>query len=63
MSACRGAGGWDAGAATGILPCRFPPTPGTKLEATKSQMEGKAQVTEKMEKAKAAVQCSRLWVT
>ncbi|XP_050765139.1 coiled-coil domain-containing protein 183 [Gymnogyps californianus] len=34
---------------------------GSKLEATKSQMEGKAQVTEKMEKAKAAVQCSRLW--
>ncbi|KAM6048627.1 coiled-coil domain-containing protein 183-like [Theristicus caerulescens] len=33
----------------------------TKLEATKSQMEHEAQVTEKMEKAKAAVQCSRLW--
>ncbi|XP_010289294.1 PREDICTED: coiled-coil domain-containing protein 183, partial [Phaethon lepturus] len=34
---------------------------GAKLEATKSQMEYEAQVTEKMEKAKAAVQCSRIW--
>ncbi|XP_009481844.1 coiled-coil domain-containing protein 183 [Pelecanus crispus] len=33
----------------------------TNLEATKSQMEHEAWVTEKMEKAKAAVQCSRLW--
>ncbi|KAM6118601.1 coiled-coil domain-containing protein 183 [Phoenicopterus ruber ruber] len=33
----------------------------TKLEATKSQMEHEAWVTEKMEQAKAAVQCSRLW--
>ncbi|XP_009463103.1 PREDICTED: coiled-coil domain-containing protein 183 [Nipponia nippon] len=37
------------------------PLVGDKLEATKSQMEHVAQVTEKMEKAKAAVQCSRLW--
>ncbi|XP_075373900.1 coiled-coil domain-containing protein 183-like [Mycteria americana] len=37
------------------------PLVGAKLEATKSQMEHEALVTEKMEKAKAAVQCSRLW--
>ncbi|XP_049658404.1 coiled-coil domain-containing protein 183 [Accipiter gentilis] len=37
------------------------PLVGTKLEATKSQMECKALVTEKIEKARAAVQCSRLW--
>ncbi|XP_028942721.1 LOW QUALITY PROTEIN: coiled-coil domain-containing protein 183 [Antrostomus carolinensis] len=34
---------------------------GTELDAAKSQMEHKAQVTEKMEKAKAAVQCSCIW--
>ncbi|KAM9272431.1 coiled-coil domain-containing protein 183 [Morus bassanus] len=34
---------------------------GDTLEATKSQMECEAQMTEKTEKAKAAVQCSRLW--
>lgn len=45
-----------------ILPCCFPPTPGTKLEATKSQMEYEALVREKIEKARAAVQCSHLWV-
>lgn len=56
-------GRWDTGAAAGTLRCRFPPTLGAKLEATKSQMEREAWVTEKMEKAKAAVQCSRLWVT
>ncbi|PKU29039.1 hypothetical protein llap_20657 [Limosa lapponica baueri] len=33
----------------------------TKQMATKTQMEREAWVTEKMEKAKAAVQCSRLW--
>ncbi|KAM9615552.1 coiled-coil domain-containing protein 183 [Morphnus guianensis] len=38
------------------------PLVGTKLEATKSQMEREALVTEKIEKARAAVQCSRLWV-
>ncbi|XP_074451415.1 coiled-coil domain-containing protein 183-like [Larus michahellis] len=37
------------------------PVEDTKLKATKSQMEREAWVTEKMEKAKAAVQCSRLW--
>ncbi|XP_029883926.1 coiled-coil domain-containing protein 183 [Aquila chrysaetos chrysaetos] len=37
------------------------PLVGTKLEATKSQMECEALVTEKIEKARAAVQCSRLW--
>lgn len=42
-----------------IPPCCFPSTPGAKLEPTQSQME----VTQKMEKAKAAMQCSRLWVT
>ncbi|XP_064323976.1 coiled-coil domain-containing protein 183 isoform X1 [Phalacrocorax carbo] len=34
---------------------------GATPEATKPQMESEAWVTEKMEKAKAAVQCSRLW--
>ncbi|KAM6315506.1 coiled-coil domain-containing protein 183 [Podargus strigoides] len=34
---------------------------GTTLEATQSQMEHKALVTKKMEKAKAAAQCSCLW--
>ncbi|KAI6074219.1 Coiled-coil domain-containing protein 183 [Aix galericulata] len=34
---------------------------GTKLEATKSQIQHEAQVTAEVEKAKAAVQCSRLW--
>ncbi|XP_014808524.1 PREDICTED: coiled-coil domain-containing protein 183 [Calidris pugnax] len=36
-------------------------TKDTKQMATKSQMEREAWVTEKMEKAKAAVQCSCLW--
>lgn len=36
--------------------------PGAKLEATKSQIQHEAQVTAEVEKAKAAVQCSRLWV-
>lgn len=63
MSARWGAGEWDRGAAAGILPYCFPPILDTKLKATKSQMEREAWVTEKMEKAKAAVQCSRLWVT
>uniref|UniRef100_A0A8C3PK89 Uncharacterized protein n=1 Tax=Calidris pygmaea TaxID=425635 RepID=A0A8C3PK89_9CHAR len=62
VSAWQGAGGWDTGTATDILPCRFPPTLDTKQMATKTQMEREAWVTEKMEKAKAAVQCSRLWV-
>nr|XP_012963435.2 coiled-coil domain-containing protein 183 [Anas platyrhynchos] len=34
---------------------------GSKLEATKSQIQHEAQVTAEVEKAKAAVQCSRLW--
>ncbi|XP_040389055.1 coiled-coil domain-containing protein 183 isoform X2 [Cygnus olor] len=34
---------------------------GTKLEATKSQIEHEARVTSEVEKAKAAVQCSCLW--
>ncbi|XP_075025130.1 coiled-coil domain-containing protein 183 [Calonectris borealis] len=37
------------------------PLVGAKLEATKTQMECEARMTEKLEKAKAAVQCSRLW--
>ncbi|XP_074889269.1 coiled-coil domain-containing protein 183-like [Buteo buteo] len=37
------------------------PLVGTKLEATKSQMEYEALVREKIEKARAAVQCSHLW--
>ncbi|XP_010153226.1 PREDICTED: coiled-coil domain-containing protein 183-like, partial [Eurypyga helias] len=36
------------------------PLEGTKLEASKSQTEQEARVTKKMERAKAAVQCSRL---
>ncbi|XP_025919522.1 coiled-coil domain-containing protein 183 [Apteryx rowi] len=34
---------------------------GTKLEATKSQIEHQAQVTSEVEKVKSAVQCSRFW--
>ncbi|XP_059685478.1 coiled-coil domain-containing protein 183 [Gavia stellata] len=34
---------------------------GARLDATNSQREHKAWVTEKMEKTKAAVQCSRVW--
>nr|XP_009676504.1 PREDICTED: coiled-coil domain-containing protein 183 [Struthio camelus australis] len=34
---------------------------GTKLEATKSQIEYQARVTSEVEKVKSAVQCSRLW--
>ncbi|KAM6136959.1 coiled-coil domain-containing protein 183 [Pterocles gutturalis] len=37
------------------------PLEGAELEAKKSQTEHEAQVTEKVEKAKAAAQCSRLW--
>ncbi|CAM9368816.1 unnamed protein product [Bubo scandiacus] len=37
------------------------PLAGTQLEATKSQVEHKAWVATKMEKAKAAVLCSHLW--
>ncbi|KAM6402948.1 coiled-coil domain-containing protein 183-like [Rhynochetos jubatus] len=37
------------------------PLGGTKLEASKSQREYEAWVMEKMERAKAVVQCSRLW--
>ncbi|XP_009274718.1 PREDICTED: coiled-coil domain-containing protein 183 [Aptenodytes forsteri] len=37
------------------------PLVGADLEATKSQKEHEAWVTEKMEKAKTAVQCSHLW--
>lgn len=50
------------GTATGILPCSFPATPGTDVEAAKAKMEREAFVTDKMEKAKAALQCSCLWV-
>ncbi|XP_010223943.1 PREDICTED: coiled-coil domain-containing protein 183 [Tinamus guttatus] len=50
----------------GELAVDFPPltsqeTLGTKLEATKSQIEHQAQVTAEVEKVKSAVQCSRLW--
>ncbi|XP_063258432.1 coiled-coil domain-containing protein 183 isoform X3 [Prinia subflava] len=51
----------DVGTATGILPCSFPSTPGADVEATKAKMEREAFVTDKMEKAKTALQCSCLW--
>ncbi|XP_056182710.1 uncharacterized protein LOC130143841 isoform X3 [Falco biarmicus] len=34
---------------------------GTSLEAVRSQMEHEARVTQKMQQAKAALQCSRIW--
>lgn len=61
MSACQSAGG-DAVSAAGILPCHYLSTPAGKLEATKSRLQREAWLMEKMEKAKAAVQCSCLWV-
>lgn len=61
MSTWQGAGG-DAGAAAGILLCHCPLTPAAKLEATESRLAHEAWVMEKMEKAKAAVQCSCIWV-
>lgn len=50
------------GTATSILPCSFPATPGTDVEAAKAMMDREAFMTEKMEKAKAALKCSSLWV-
>ncbi|XP_066189208.1 LOW QUALITY PROTEIN: coiled-coil domain-containing protein 183-like [Sylvia atricapilla] len=56
-----GGRGGDVGTTTGILPCSFPATPGTDVEAAKAMMEREAFMTEKMEKAKTALQCSSLW--
>lgn len=55
--------GGDAGAAAGILPCHNLSSPAAKLEATKSRLQRDAWLTEQMEKAKAAVHCSCLWVS
>ncbi|XP_077643761.1 coiled-coil domain-containing protein 183-like [Lonchura striata] len=56
-----GAGRGDVGMATGILPCSFPASPGADLEGAMAKMQREAFVTDKMEKAKAALQCSCLW--
>ncbi|XP_029817091.1 coiled-coil domain-containing protein 183 [Manacus vitellinus] len=47
--------------AMGVLPCRCPPAPGADAEAAMTQLEHEAFVNDKMEMAKAALQCSNIW--
>ncbi|XP_037257327.1 coiled-coil domain-containing protein 183-like [Falco rusticolus] len=64
---CGQTAGIGAGPPTGRGPAG-PAPPGcqqrggcTSLEAVRSQMEHEARVTQKMQQAKAALQCSRIW--
>lgn len=46
----------------GSIPCCPSSHPGSQVQATRSQIEHESFVTAEVEKAKAAVQCSRVWV-